>query len=137
MKDFKTYLPIAAQAAILIVGFLLINSGLANETNLKTNIANTEISVDKESNIKIEGWMTDLSYWPEVNNKINETNTISAKYAVILSDEVSFEEAIELEEWMTDAGNNNWNAEYIATSIDSEEEMTIENWMVDLAEWNN
>jgi hypothetical protein len=31
MKNFKTYLPVAFQAVLVVLGFLLINAGLANE----------------------------------------------------------------------------------------------------------
>ena len=125
MKKIKIYTPVIIQAIALLTGYLLINAGLAKEAEMNNAINSSALTVETEYEPAVENWMIDLAVWElEKNIAFEESNVHN--------------EEIQIEEWMTDAGNDYWestNQEF--QQIDEEDELRVEQWMLNLSQWNN
>jgi hypothetical protein len=121
---------------LLVLGYFLINAGLANESRITTNTVAIEASSDIESKHIIEKWMTNLNEWRAKEVKDYKTSSNSHSYSEY--ENLNNEEDIRLEDWMLEANDSLWTLdEEENLKVDEEDEISLENWMLNISEWNN
>jgi hypothetical protein len=94
------------------------------------------LTIDQESEPAIEYWMTDLSNWETYETKKPNKEGVAANPATSAFEVADSESEIQVEEWMSDAGDNYWELKANTLNEDTEEELELEDWMANLEEWN-
>lgn len=112
-STYKSKIKSLVIAAILIIaGTVIVSANSGNKPKILELNSTSQIEVE----YSVEDWMVNLTEWaPE--QKMNTYEEV-------------VESNIDIESWMLEANESNWNIEQ-----DTEEEVVVEDWMLNLAKW--